>query len=112
MPKLYGSRSVYQSSGWLGLQLMHSTPRDDSSSPNAAVNAGPPSTANGWISSAMRTASARAATSSEAMPLPTKNCEVDRASVQLVELLVVVAHRRQRRFASALVSSLAIAAVM
>ncbi len=73
MPKLYGSRSRYQSTGCDGLQLTHSTPRDESSSPNAAVSVGPPSTAKGLMSSAMRTASARAATSSEAMPLPTKN---------------------------------------
>ena len=47
---------------------MHITPRAASSSPNAGVSAGPCHTTNGWISSAMRTASARAATSSAAPP--------------------------------------------
>ena len=47
-----------------GVHEMHSTLRAASSSAKAGVRIGPPSTANGLMSSAMVTASARAATSS------------------------------------------------
>ena len=57
----------------VGVHEMHETPFAESSSANAFVSAGPPQTMNGLMSLAMCTASARAAVSSAAPPVPSTN---------------------------------------